>query len=928
MKRTLTILLTLAIVISSLGITNIQVNATENNMADEINTADIEQKDDETEAEDSTQTATDIKDFETGIDQTAPEIDSTNNEIGVEEQETQEIQVEEDPELTDRANSWRYEDGVLLHQSGTDGFGRSRARAAYNPNATGTGIDVSHHDGTIDWEKVKAAGIDFVIIRCGYGQNKTSQDDRQWARNVSECERLGIPYGVYLYSYATDTNEALSEAQHVLRLINGHNLSYPVYFDMEDNSTIGSDLSSIAKTFCNTIKNAGYAVGVYASLNWWNTYLTDTCFSQWYRWVAQYNSTCKYTGEYAIWQYSSTGRVSGISTDVDMNYLIGSPKDHGVSSGIEIPVETKNMITYSAHVSDVGWMSSVSNGLIAGTVGQNKQLEALKININNNEQLQVESQVNVSGLGWQDTVKEGETVGTVGKGKAIEAIRFQLTGEDAAKYNIYYRAYVRTVGWLDWAKDGESAGSEGYGYPMEAYQVVVLPESSNAPGKMSRPYYDVNIVQQAHISDIGWQNEKMNGEIIGTTGENKGIEAYKLTSDRNNLSVEYASCIEGNWQNDVADGQVSGTTGKAKHIEAIKIKLSGEDKDKYSIYYRVHVSNLGWLDWTCDGQPAGTKNYNYAIEAIQIYVLAKNSSDTPTLGTAYKEKIKNVSYEAHVSDEGWQKSVSDGSIAGTTGKNRGIEALKVTTDLQDVNVEYSSSDPKGNWQDIVKNGDISGSVGKAKTLGAIKISLSGESSDKYRVYYRVHVTNLGWLGWTANGEMAGTKGYGYKIEAIQIKILSIEDKNIPVIGNAYKEKDTTLSYCAHIRDLGWQNWVENGEQAGTTGKAKAVEALKIQLEDSLYAGNVEYQAHVRDLGWQNWSKNGEQIGTTGRALSVEAVKIKLTGKIEKHYDIEYRVHVQDLGWQDWVKNGEQAGTTGKAKAIEAIQIKLVKKDEK
>ena len=86
MKRTLTILLTLAIVISSLGITNIQVNATENNMADEINTADIEQKDDETEAEDSTQTATDIKDFETGIDQTAPEIDSTNNEIGVEEQ--------------------------------------------------------------------------------------------------------------------------------------------------------------------------------------------------------------------------------------------------------------------------------------------------------------------------------------------------------------------------------------------------------------------------------------------------------------------------------------------------------------------------------------------------------------------------------------------------------------------------------------------------------------------------------------------------------------------------------------------------------------------------------------------------------------------------------------------------------------------------
>ena len=84
------------------------------------------------------------------------------------------------------------------------------------PGATKKGIDVSVHNGKIDWQKVKNDGIDFAIIRCGYGQNMTSQDDAYWEYNVSECERLGIPYGVYLYSYANTLAKAKSEAQHVL----------------------------------------------------------------------------------------------------------------------------------------------------------------------------------------------------------------------------------------------------------------------------------------------------------------------------------------------------------------------------------------------------------------------------------------------------------------------------------------------------------------------------------------------------------------------------------------------------------------------------------------------------------------------------------------------------------------------------------------
>ena len=151
--------------------------------------------------------------------------------------------------VADNANSWRYENGKPI----VDPYGIVPIYISEHPNATLKGIDVSHHQGQINWEKVKAAGIDYAIIRCGFAEDKPEYDDRYWEYNVSECERLNIPYGVYLYSYSTSIEDALSEADHVLRLIEGYNLSFPVYLDMEDNTTINSDLTGIATAFCNKI---------------------------------------------------------------------------------------------------------------------------------------------------------------------------------------------------------------------------------------------------------------------------------------------------------------------------------------------------------------------------------------------------------------------------------------------------------------------------------------------------------------------------------------------------------------------------------------------------------------------------------------------------------------------------------------------------
>ena len=185
-------------------------------------------------------------------------------------------------------------------------------------------IDVSEHNGTINWEAVKAAGIAGAIIRCGYGMDMTSQDDKQWSRNVSECEHLGIPYGVYLYSYADNADKARSEAQHVLRLIKGRKLSFPVYYDLEQAGIEGAAVAN-AKIFGDLIEAAGYWCGVYYNKDWHNRVIKGQ-LDRFTLWGAGYGTNNGQMQENYkpgfgedMWQYTSVGRVDGISGNVDMN---------------------------------------------------------------------------------------------------------------------------------------------------------------------------------------------------------------------------------------------------------------------------------------------------------------------------------------------------------------------------------------------------------------------------------------------------------------------------------------------------------------------------------------------------------------------------------------------------------------------------------
>lgn len=216
-------------------------------------------------------------------------------------------------------------------------------------------IDVSEHNGVIDWEKVMYH-IDGAILRCGYGSDYTHQDDTQFKRNADECTRLGIPFGVYIYSYAKTTDRAKSEAAHVLRLIEGYKLAYPVYLDLEEPGTQDGAVER-ARVFGEIIEKAGYWCGIYANLNWWENHLRG--LERFTKWVAQYYKECQYTGSHLdIWQYTSKGNVLGIKGNVDMNECYRDfPAEIGGAKAEEVmtPPSKKSIVELVEEVLDGKW---------------------------------------------------------------------------------------------------------------------------------------------------------------------------------------------------------------------------------------------------------------------------------------------------------------------------------------------------------------------------------------------------------------------------------------------------------------------------------------------------------------------------------------------------------------------------------------------
>ena len=262
----------------------------------------------------------------------------------------------------------------------------------------------------------------------------------------------------------------------------------------------------------------------------------------------------------------------------------------GIGTTKTAKAATKMGVTYTVHVQTYGDQQGwVHDGTMAGTKGQAKRLEEIRVKLERDEYNgRIQYKTHIQSYGWQDWSYNGEKSGSRGQAKRLEGIEIQLTGEVAKHYDVVYRVHCQTYGWMSWLTDGKTSGTTGEGKRLEAIEV-----------KLTGNRYYGGISYRTHVQTYGWETKM------------------------------------------VSNGAMSGTSGQAKRLEAIELELYGEVAYYYDVYYRVHAQSYGWLGWAKNGETAGTSGMAKRLEAIQIKLVPKNS-DTSQFEDGKKAYIKGT----------------------------------------------------------------------------------------------------------------------------------------------------------------------------------------------------------------------------------------------------------------------------------------------
>ena len=297
-----------------------------------------------------------------------------------------------------------------------------------------TCVDVSEFQQNINFTQLKDSGIKAVIIRAGYGREK-SQKDTMFESHYRNAKAAGLKIGIYWYSYADSAGDAEKEAKACLECINNKSLDMPIYYDLEDNSQVKlgkTKLTEIAERFCKTIKKSNYRAGVYANLNWFNNYLDyDKLKAKYSIWLAQYNDKAELACD--IWQNSSTGKVSGYGGNIDTNVIYNDNIFGKSESKVAKPT-----LTYRVYA-DNRWYNEVKG--LSNIAGRAKQaISAVAVKVSNGKIKYRVHLLNGDWLGWVD----GYDINDINNGyagilgKVIDAIQVEFSG--VGDYKATYRA--------------------------------------------------------------------------------------------------------------------------------------------------------------------------------------------------------------------------------------------------------------------------------------------------------------------------------------------------------------------------------------------------------------------------------------------------------------------------------------------------------
>lgn len=443
-----------------------------------------------------------------------------------------------------------------------------------------------------------------------------------------------------------------------------------------------------------------------------------------------------------------------------------------------------------------------------------------------------------------------------------------------------------------------------------------------------------SLAYSAHVLGVGDIDASSSG-YAGTTGKGEHIDTLTVSLGRESSEDVAVSVLNnGVWSSWAGDGSPAGTPDMP--FEAVRVRLSDELSARYSIWYRVHSSEFGWLGWTHDGEAAGSTGYGRDVEAVEIRLVAADSDAPGPTESNFKDasaELPKVVYSAHVATVGWQGSVSfdaavpgDVATAGTTGRSLPMEALDASISWlgHDGGIEKRAHVQDYGWQPWTTN--MTGTTGRSKRMEAIELRLTGEIAQSYDIYYRVHCADYGWLGWTSNGLPAGTCGKSKGIEAIQITLVPKSGGQAP--------GPTDSPFIGEVESIASRGLDINGRTMvsgsdGIVGNQDANTPLRstaFSLVNEVDEGSVQYRGYLQGSGWQDdWASDGAHLNGENDGRALQALQLKLSGDAAEKYDIWYRVFDAEKGWLGWAANGSSSGVEGLSGGLRAVQVCLLPK---
>lgn len=301
-------------------------------------------------------------------------------------------------------------------------------------------------------------------------------------------------------------------------------------------------------------------------------------------------------------------------------------------------------MSVAAHVQRIGWQDPVDARGTAGTTGQSLRVEALRLElVGSRVPGGIEANAHVQRIGWQGW-RTG-TVGTSGESKRVEALQMRLTGEAAAYYDVYYRVHAQGAGWMAWAKNGEQAGTQGLSARLEAVQVRLVRSGSGQPPadgqNVSKAFVHAQSAAYRIRSNGSWQEWKSDGATAGSAA------GPVVTGLRANVSgdlpgsISYAVHVSKvGWMSPVSNGAIAASG--SNRVEAFTAELVGEVASLYNVWYRAYVHGYGWMDWTKNGQKAGSEGQSLGIEAIEIRLASRQAVAPGPTATPMLDKVGRI----------------------------------------------------------------------------------------------------------------------------------------------------------------------------------------------------------------------------------------------------------------------------------------------